>query len=190
MVPSLRSTNNATGTGVTTVTCVSNSWRNSSLLNLSRLLATDRWCVKSELAGHRTPGVSLAQSSLALLSESSAVPQNRNGDFHILTSTSLSVVSFIAPFIVSVTPSLGRSLGEGLLYPRLALGAAARLSPSADQLIFNLARPCVRASVGPAGRTRPNYRPLVTPRNLVCSNWVIMRLTSLIILVTRDVQKS
>lgn len=148
MVPSLRSTNNVTGTVFTTVTCVSNIWRNSSLLNLSRLLATDRWCVKSELAGHRTPGVSLAQSSLALLSESSAVPQNRNGDFHILTSTSLSVVSFvsfIAPFIVSVTHSLGRSLGEGLLYPRLALGAAARLSPSTDQLIFNLARPCVRA---------------------------------------------
>lgn len=72
-------------------------------------------------------------------------------------------VSFIAPFIVSVTPSLGRSLGRGLLYPRLALGAAARLSPSSDQLIFNLARPCVRASVGPAGRTRAS----VTPRNLV-----------------------
>lgn len=85
-------------------------------------------------------------------------------------------VSFIAPFIVSVTPSLGRSLGEGLLYPRLALGAAA----SSDQLIFNLARPCVRASVGLAGRTRA----LVTPRNLVSSNWVIMWLTSPIILLS------
>lgn len=112
--------------------------------------------------------MSLAQSSLALLSQ--AVPQNRDGDFHILTSTSLSVVSFvsfIAPFIVSVTPSLGRSLGEGLLYPRLALGAAPRVFHSTDQLIFNLARPCVRASVGPAAPAGPGQITGLLSRNAI-----------------------
>lgn len=61
IVSRLWSTNNVTGTLV--VTCVSDLWRNSSFLSLSRFLATDRCWVKSELAGHRTPGVSLAQSS-------------------------------------------------------------------------------------------------------------------------------